>query len=330
MAVAEPVHSGLESVTLPVSKPTGSKAEMSQIHRLVVFGATGTQGHPVVDAALEAGYSVRAVTRDPAAAEQRLSQRAELFEADLLEADTVAAALEGMDAVFFHLPIMPQSDEAVAAVDHLLTAIRASSVQKLVFTTSAWSADAMPGGDFVLGLRGVTEAMLASGVDTVVLRPTLYLANLVWPNIIREIREFGRLTYPPLDRHRRLNWTATEDQATLVVAALGADAAGEIIDIASPQAVTGPELCQMLSGVYGREVHYAPQTIDEFADTLSHMAGSAEVGRSVAALYAGIDQLDGDGPLVDTDALQRRFGVRLTPVSEWVEDRLGALLSLYG
>ncbi|TVS10785.1 MAG: NAD-dependent epimerase/dehydratase family protein [Wenzhouxiangella sp.] len=303
---------------------------MSQIRRLVVFGATGTQGHPVVDAALEAGYSVRAVSRDLAAAEERLSQRVELFEADLLEADTVAASLEGMDAVFFHLPIMPQSEEAAIAVDHLLTAIRASSVQRLVFTTSAWSNDAMPAGDFVLGLRGVTEAMLASGVDTVVLRPTLYLANLVWPNIIREIREFGRLSYPPLDSTRRLNWTATEDQATLVVAALSADVAGEIIDIASPQAVTGPELCQMLSGVYGREVHYAPQSVDEFADTLSHMAGSADVGRSVAALYAGIDQLDGDGPLVDTDELQRRFDVRLTPVSEWVEDRLGALLSLYG
>ena len=303
---------------------------MSEIHRLLVFGATGTQGHPVVDVALEAGFAVTAVSRDLAAAERRLSQRADVVEADLMDRESLVAAMDGVDAVFFHLPVMPQSQQAAMAVDNLLSALRSSAVQRLVFTTSAWSGDAMPQSEFVVALRGVTEAMLASGVETVVLRPTLYLANLVWPNLIREIREFGRLTYPPLNRGRRLNWTATEDQAALVVASLSADVAGEIIDIASPEAVTGPELCQLLAGVYGREVHYAPQSVDEFADTLSHMAGSAQVGRAIAELYAGIDRLDGDGPLVDTEALERRFGVRLTPVSEWVEDRLGSLLSLYG
>lgn len=303
---------------------------MTTISRLLVFGATGTQGHPVVDAALEAGLEVVAATRDVDAAAQRLSSRAEIIEADLLDAEAVADAMDGVDAVFFHLPVMPQSAQASRSVDNLLSAIRKSRVQRLVFTTSAWCAEPMMPCEFVLGLRGVTAAMLASGVDTVVLRPTLYLANLVWPNLIRDIQQFGRLTYPPLSRERRLNWTSTEDQATLAVASLSADVAGEVIDIASPEPVTGAELAQLLAGVYGREVHYAPQSVDEFAEMLSHLAGSAEVGRSVAELYAAIEQLPGDGPLVDTQALEARFGVELTPVSRWVEERLGALLSRYG
>jgi uncharacterized protein YbjT (DUF2867 family) len=303
---------------------------MTDINRLLVFGATGTQGHPVVDAALDAGLSVRAVTRDLHAAQKRLSQRAELFEGDLLDPDSLGEAMQGMDAVFLHLPVMPQSRDGAAMVDHFLSAIRGSQVRRLVFTTSAWCGDAMPDSEFVVGLRGATAAMLASGVETVVLRPTLYLANLVWPHIIRELQDFGRLSYPPLGARRRLNWTATEDQAVLVIAALNSDVAGEIIDIASPEPVTGPEMCRLLATVYGREVHYAPQSVEDFADTLSHLAGSAEVGRAIAELYDGIDQLPGDGPLVDTDALEQRFGVRLTPVSEWVADRLGALLSLYG
>lgn len=303
---------------------------MEELNSLVVFGATGTQGHPVVDAALEAGLKVRAVTRDPVAAAERLSARAELFEADLLDQESIEAALQDMDAAFFYLPVLPHSREGARMVDNFLAAVRASTIKRLVFTTSACSTSAMPDGEFVVAMRGVTAAMLASPAATVVLRPTLYLANLVWPHLIREIREFGRLSYPPLSAKRRLNWTATEDQAALAVAALHADVAGEVIDIASPEPVTGPELCRMLAGVYGREVHFAPQSIDDFADTLSHLAGSAEVGRSVAALYAGIDQLPGQGPLVDTEALERRFGVRLTPVSEWVEDRLGAMLALYG
>lgn len=302
---------------------------MKDINRLLVFGATGTQGHPVVDAALDAGLSVRAVTRDPDAAGERLSQRAEVFEADLLDVDSLRDAMADMDAVFFHLPVMPQSPEGSAMVDNFLSALQSSDMQRLVFSTSAWCDDAMPDSEFVVGLRGVSAAMLASGVDTVVLRPTLYLANLVWPHIIREIRDFGRLTYPPLDWRRRLNWTATEDQAALAVAVLNSDVVDEVIDIASPEPVSGPDLCRLLATVYNREVHYAPQSVEEFADTLSHLAGSARIGRAVAELYSGIDRLEGDGPLVDTAALERRFGVRLTPVSEWVEERLGALLSLY-
>lgn len=303
---------------------------MTEVNRLLVFGATGTQGHPVVDAALEAGLFVRAVTRDSHAAEKRLSRKAELFEADLLDVDSLSLAMQDMDSVFFHLPVMPQSPAASSMVDHFLQALQGSRIRRLVFSTSAWCHDALPDSEFVVGLRGVTAAMLASGVATVVLRPTLYLANLVWPHLIREIRDHGRLSYPPLDPGRRLNWTATEDQAALAIAVLNSDAADEVIDIASPEPVNGPELCRLLAGVYGREVHYAPQSVDDFADTLSHLAGSADVGRSVAELYAGINSLPDHGPLVDTAALERRFGVRLTPVSEWVDDRLGAMLSLYG
>ncbi|MFW5815509.1 MAG: NAD(P)H-binding protein, partial [Wenzhouxiangella sp.] len=87
---------------------------MSAIKNLVVFGATGTQGHPVVDAALKAGLTVRAVSRDVVKAKESLSTRVECCLADLLEADSVAAAMAGMDAAFFYLPVLPQSAEADA------------------------------------------------------------------------------------------------------------------------------------------------------------------------------------------------------------------------
>lgn len=300
------------------------------VNSIVVFGATGTQGHPVVDAALEANLTVRAATRDIDAAGEKLSSRVEFVAADLLDADDVKAAMSGVDGAFFHLPVMPGTAQARTMVGNVISGAKSTGIQRLVFTTGGYCGDDMPAGDFVTGLRLISESFLASGVETVVLRPTLYLANLVWPHIIREIREHGRLSYPPLNHRRRMNWTSTEDQGVIAAACFNADVAGQTIDIASPEAITPPELCRLLAEVYGREVHFAPQSVDEFADTLSHLAASAEVGRSVSALYAGIDALPADGPLVDTDALQARLGVRLTPVSEWVEERLGALLSLYG
>lgn len=296
--------------------------------RLLVFGATGTQGHPVVEAALERGYSVRAATRNLDEAEEKLPGRVERVTADLLQREDVRGAAEGVDAIFFHLPVMPDQPEADSAVDHVLAAAGASDVERVVFTTGGYCGDDMPPGAFVDGLRRLSDRILSSDVPAVVLRPTLYLANLVWPHVIRQIREYGRLSYPPLDAGQRLNWTATEDQGRIAVACLSADVVGEIVDIASPEAITGPDLCRLLAGVYEREVHYAPETIDGFADTMSHLSGSAHVGRLMAGLYAGYASLD-DGPRVDTDALSRRLDVRLTPISRWVRDRLGYLLSLY-
>jgi uncharacterized protein YbjT (DUF2867 family) len=299
------------------------------IDKLLVFGATGTQGHPVVEAALEAGYAVRAASRDLDEAEEKLPGRVEMVRADLFDAEDVREAAEGVDAVFFHLPVMPDEPRATQAIDHVLAAASDAGLARVVFTTAGYCGDAMPPGEFVDALRGLSDRILSAGVPAVVLRPTLYLANLVWPHIIRDIREYGRLVYPPLDAAQRLNWTATEDQGRIAVACLEADVVGEAIDIASPEAVTGPELCRLLAEVYEREVHFAPQSIDEFADSMSHLAGSAHHGQLLAGLYEGYASLD-EGPLVDTAALERRLGLRLTPVSRWVRDRLGYLLSLYG
>lgn len=300
------------------------------IEKLLVFGATGVQGHPVVDAALEAGLAVRASSRDVAEAEEKLPSTVEIVEADFTVADDVLEAMDGVDAVYFYLPTMPNRSHARAIVDNVLEGAARRGLERIVFTTGGSCGEQMPSCGFVDGLRAISDRILADEVPAVVLRPTLYLANLVWPHLIREIREYGKLTYPPLSRRRRMNWTATEDQAAIAVASLTADVAGEAIDIASPEAVTPPELCRMLAGVYGREVHFAPQGIDDFADTLSHLFNSAELGLMVSELYASMDRIEGDGPIVDTDALEARFDVRLTPVSEWVDDRLGRLLDLYG
>jgi len=299
------------------------------IRKLLVFGATGTQGHPVVEEALAAGLEVRAATRDVADARARLTASAELVRADLLDAVSVTEAMAGCQAVFFHLNHMPDTGEAQQTVDNVLTAARTHGLERVVFTTSGYCGSAMPSCTFVDAARRLVAQVLSSEVPAVVLQPTLYLANLVWSHIITEIRDFGRLRYPPLPAERRLSWTSTEDQGRIAVACLQADVAGEAIDIASPEAVTGPELCRYLARVYGREVHFAPQSVEAFANDLSYQTGSAHSAQVISELYAAYARLD-DGPRVDTDALQQRLGIELMPVSRWVEDRLGYLLSLYG
>lgn len=300
------------------------------VKSLLVFGATGVTGHPVVDAALEAGLEVRAASRRVGEAEGKLSQRVEVVEADLAIDRHVEEAMDGIDAVFFHLPTLREEVNVDEMVDNVLAGASRQGLQRIVFTTGGPCGEEMPPGTFVNTLRAISRKVHEADVPAVVLRPTLYLANLVWPHLIRQIREYGQLTYPPMSSRRRVSWTATEDQGRIAVASLQADFAGETIDVASPEPVTGPELCRMLARAYGREVHFAPQNFEDFAETVSHMSGSAQVGRMISDLHEGIDNLDEDGPIVDTATLESRFGVALTPVTRWVEERLARLIELYG
>jgi uncharacterized protein YbjT (DUF2867 family) len=73
---------------------------MTHPSRILVVGATGSIGRLVVAEALREGYAVRALVRDLARASD-LPARAERAVGDLTRANTLVAALTGIDAVVF-------------------------------------------------------------------------------------------------------------------------------------------------------------------------------------------------------------------------------------
>ncbi|NEQ50152.1 MAG: SDR family oxidoreductase [Leptolyngbya sp. SIO3F4] len=66
---------------------------------ILITGATGGVGQLAVAYALNQGYTVRALTRNPAKALPLFDQRVELVQADLRMLDTLVSALDGIDAV---------------------------------------------------------------------------------------------------------------------------------------------------------------------------------------------------------------------------------------
>lgn len=67
---------------------------------VLVVGATGSIGRRVVEEALHEGYVVRALVRDSARA-QDLPEQAQRVVGDLTRPQTLAAAVEGVDAIVF-------------------------------------------------------------------------------------------------------------------------------------------------------------------------------------------------------------------------------------
>ncbi len=91
---------------------TITKAEISQ--NLIIFGATGGTGRHLVEQALEAGHHVSAFVRDPARLDME-HPRLRVVVGDVLDSDSVLAAMQGQDAVFSAIGAPPRSQDRLRA-----------------------------------------------------------------------------------------------------------------------------------------------------------------------------------------------------------------------
>jgi uncharacterized protein YbjT (DUF2867 family) len=105
---------------------------------VLVVGATGSIGQHVVDVALERGYAVRALVRDPTKA-RRFSKKVQVIAGDVTRPETLAGAVEGIDAVVFTLGSDGQGKVGAETIDYggvrnVLTALGSNQVRIALMT----------------------------------------------------------------------------------------------------------------------------------------------------------------------------------------------------
>lgn len=287
---------------------------MTNSKTVAVFGATGAQGAPVVEAALDAGHSVRAVARD-AAKIAEMHTGVEAYAADLNDKDAIQTALTGVNAAFLHLPLPTGPDDIQNWMEAFLAAAHEVSLPLLVYTTGGPTGERFPSSVVVDGGTQGMNALLNCGVPTIVLQPAVYLENLLPPVFAPLLRSEGKLDYPPVKQSLKMQWTSHHDQARVAAAALARpDLAGQAFEIGSPAALTGPELAQHASNWLGRSVTFDPMTPEAFGQRVGDALGNPGVAFALADLYGSISQLDGDEMAVDTARIESVFDVQLTSV----------------
>lgn len=103
--------------------------------KLIIFGATGSVGQHLVQQALEAGHEVTAFTREKAKVSPH-HPRLQVCEGDVLDAPTVAAALEGQSVVLCTLGAGRKGTVRAQGTENIVRGMQAHGARRLICQTT--------------------------------------------------------------------------------------------------------------------------------------------------------------------------------------------------
>ena len=138
---------------------------------ILVTGASGNVGRNVVDQLVRRGASVRVLVRDPSKAS--FSSGVELAQGDLLDVDSLRAAMSGISTLFLLNGVV--ADEFTQALITLNVA-REAGIERIVYL-SVIHSDVYVNVPHFAGKFGVERMIEAMGMNATVLRPAYYMDN---------------------------------------------------------------------------------------------------------------------------------------------------------
>lgn len=226
---------------------------------ILVCNANGKVGREVARALLAAGEKIRIGARNGAGAKAGFPG-AEIVAFDYTQPATLAAAMQGVDAVFSAAPYELEP----GATKALIAAAKASGVKRFV-KLSALGAEADPNSPHTLAERALAE----SGLEWTVLRPTFFMQNYATMSA-GSIRA-GAIYEPAADG--ATSFVDTRDIAAVAVIALTRPGHnGKAYALTGPAALTRTEVAAAISQAIGKPVTYVP--VDDAA-LRGAMAGAA-------------------------------------------------------
>jgi uncharacterized protein YbjT (DUF2867 family) len=210
---------------------------------IVVTGATGNVGGPLVRELAAGGEQVVAVSRTHA----ELPAGVRHVAADLADADALRSVAGGADAVFLMVPGMG------LAPHDLLDAVKSAGVRRVVLMTSL-GVRTRPGSASHGGYwRAFEDALTGSGLAGTILRPGGFASNAYqWAESVRSSRTvsapFGDVALPVVD---------PADIAAVAAAVLRGDGhAGRTYELTGPAPVSPRAQAAALGAAIGEPVRF--------------------------------------------------------------------------
>lgn len=281
-----------------------------------VIGATGMTGRALVAALKAKGADFRCLVRDTAKAADTLGSDVELVQADLADAASIEAGLQGCDKLFLlsgHSPVMVE--QQLNAVN----AAKATGVNHIV---------KLSGGSFIIkedtpaligrGHWQIEQEIRASGLDWTFLRPGFFMQNFL--NMAEAIKGMGKVMMPvPADVG--LGMIDVRDTADAAAGVLTSEGhAGQVYELSGPN-VTPAEAVAAIGNAIGKEIAFIPVPMegaigamkergmpDWLVDHQSTLMGIAADGNMATYGNDLIEKLAGHAPRTPADFARDNAG----------------------
>lgn len=174
--------------------------------KVLVIGATGLLGKPVVNKLAEAGYSLRLFSRNIENTE--FNGKHEVVSGDVFNHADLDRAMTGCDAVHISISRVDEADAvkriSEAAVDH--------DIQLITYVSGATVSEENRWFPMIDGKFRAEEIISKSGTPYIIFRPTWFFESLSM--MVRN----GKAAVPGKQPHA-YHWIAAEDFASMVVKA---------------------------------------------------------------------------------------------------------------
>lgn len=280
---------------------------------ILVTGATGNVGRPLVAKLLEKQAQVRAVTRDPQAG--RLPEGVDVAGGDLHFPQGLAGSLDGVSAIFLNPAAIGDSTSEFLA----LAADR--GVKRVVLLSSASVKDEPAGEDDPLALwhQNIEGAVRASGLAWTILRPVEFACNVL-PQWAPQIRRAGMV----FEAYSQATTAVIHERDVAAVAAqvlLSEEHENQTHLLTGPQSLTRAQMLAIVADTLGRPLTIQEIPREQALESMVEHAFPQPIAESILKLQ---QQSIGHDAYV-SDAVERITGQPARAFSEWARDHAAEL-----
>ena len=296
---------------------------MTAIKKVLVLGASADQGLPLLDRLLAEGFAPTAGGRRSDALKNTPFAAVPVVHADIEDEESLVRAMDGQDALAMHLPFEFNRARAAGFGARIGAAARRAGLGKIVFNTSCFVADHDLDLSAHDGRRDIERSIAESGADYVIVRPVVFMDNMIriWskPSIVNN----SIFAYPAKET-LRVNWIGLPDVAAYMTCALARDELkADRVLVGGPETLVGAEVAERLSQAAGRTIRFQSLTPDEFASKMSLLVtGSPDVVPHsmydrMAQFYRWYNSQPTSPLVVDMATSLAKLPITPTPLVDW-------------
>jgi uncharacterized protein YbjT (DUF2867 family) len=299
--------------------------------KILVFGAAGSQQFHIIEEAIKKGAEVVAVTSSEKSFDKLRAAGATPVLGDMNDAARMTEITKGIDAIAFMIPVsLPNPFDGLQFAKHVIDAAKANGVKKIVWNTSGWlpaqkygvatddvKVDVRDFDDIKLEVRDI---LVHSGLDYVIIEPSIYMENLMGGYCAPFVKSEKKLSYPTPEA-MPIGWIASRDVSALVVEAIyNSDLKADTFQVSGLENLKGNDLTDRFASGVGETIVYYPQPAKEFGAILAPFVGEAGAA-AVASYYENLQQATEYPSKFNPKMgeVLEKLPVKMTSLEEWAK-----------